>query len=601
MKNRSETSSIYHNAAAMIIALLAVWRMPTALGLSADSLDMTAHAAGLAMAAGFFWLLRRAFACRNTRMMRCAAIVGFLFALFTVVGEPLRQTSALSLSWVSVLSGLMDTAIYTVMAGATLLFLYEGCERLAHRAPKEKESLFSRLLGNGFLVFALLLAGWIPVWQAFYPGTFAPDSVTQFNEYMYEEFSPHHPLLHTLLLGGCMEFAMDRDMEGYATSGVAFYSLVQMVLMAAMLAYACHWLRKRGAPLWARLCVTLLFMLFPFYSLWSFCAQKDVLFGGLTLIFLIQLADLWRDGFAALRSPLRIVAFVFTAVLMMLMRNNGIYALCLVLPFVIVLARNARVRMTLLMLGCIAVYLLTNALLIRALDAQEGDSEVEMLSIPLQQLARTAAEDPDAFTEEERQYMGMLYPYGFEEFYSPYISDPIKWSMDSEVLEMPRLLSIWARVGLSHPRIYLEAFLIQNLPYFLPGSEMQYRFDLGVRQASDLFEIESDSRLPGLKACYEEYDRTLELFGLPGIHLLSDTAFFVWLCLGAFGLAVYRRQRKWMAALGFLLAIWITCLLGPIAIMRYMLGFFYGMPVILAAMLAYDTREQEAGMKEEMS
>ena len=27
---------------------------------------------------------------------------------------------------------------------------------------------------------------------------------------------------------------------------------------------------------------------------------------------------------------------------------------------------------------------------------------------------------------------------------------------------------------------------------------------------------------------------------------------------------------------------WITCLLGPVAIMRYLLGFFYTMPVVLA-------------------
>lgn len=584
MKNEN---ALRRDAAALIVALLAVWRLPAALGLSAGSTEVASHAASLAIAAGFFWLLRHAFACRDGRMMRCAGVVGLLFALFLVVGEPLRQTGELpALTWGVALMGLLDTAVYTVVAGATLLCIYQGCERLVRRAPAEKESLFSRISGNGFVVFALLLACWIPVWLAFYPGTFAADSITQLSEYMYEEFSPHHPLLHTLLLGGLMQLGMDNDLEGYAMTGVAVYCLVQMVLMAAMLAYACHWLRKRGAPLWARVCVTLLFMLFPFYSLWSFCCQKDVLFGGLVLLFLLQLADVWREGFAGLKSPLRILFFVVTAVLMMLMRNNGIYALCLLLPLAIPLANGARGRMTLLLVGCMAVYLLANGCLIRALDAEEGDTGVEMLSIPLQQLARAVSEDSQALPEDAREYMEELYPYGFTEYYSPYVADPVKWSMDSDVLEIPKLLSIWARVGIGHPQAYLEAFLIQNLPYFLPGSVMQYNFDLGVRQPSDLFEIETHSYLPQLKACYESYDRTLTLFGLPGVRLLSDTAFFVWLCLGAFGLAVYRRQRQWMAALGFLLAIWLTCLLGPIAIMRYLLGFFYGMPVILAAMLA---------------
>ena len=48
------------------------------------------------------------------------------------------------------------------------------------------------------------------------------------------------------------------------------------------------------------------------------------------------------------------------------------------------------------------------------------------------------------------------------------------------------------------------------------------------------------------------------------------------------GLAVYRRDRRLMTALSFLLALWITCLLGPVAIIRYLLGFFYAVPVLLA-------------------
>ena len=70
--------------------------------------------------------------------------------------------------------------------------------------------------------------------------------------------------------------------------------------------------------------------------------------------------------------------------------------------------------------------------------------------------------------------------------------------------------------------------------------------------------------------------------GLPGCA--ADTAFTSWACLA--GLAHYRRQRHWMVAFALLLGVWVTCLLGPVALMRYMLGFFYAMPLLLAAMLA---------------
>ena len=59
----------------------------------------------------------------------------------------------------------------------------------------------------------------------------------------------------------------------------------------------------------------------------------------------------------------------------------------------------------------------------------------------------------------------------------------------------------------------------------------------------------------------------------------------MWLCLLGFVYAVYRREYGCMAAFGFLIAIWITCLLGPVAIMRYMLGLFYAVPLLLAYLL----------------
>jgi hypothetical protein len=179
--------------------------------------------------------------------------------------------------------------------------------------------------------------------------------------------------------------------------------------------------------------------------------------------------------------------------------------------------------------------------------------------------------------------------YGFNpgDVYAPQIADPVKWAADGDAVDgnLSRLFSLYVRLGLKHPETYLEAFFAQNIPYYLPGSDMLYRFDLGVIQM-DMFPIATRSYFPSLRSVYEAYDQTLTFWRIPGVRLLSDTAFFVWLCVAALGFAVYQRQRQWIAGLAYLLAIWITCLLGPVALIRYMLGFFYGVPVILAAMSA---------------
>ena len=454
--------------------------------------------------------------------------------------------------------------------------------RLAAQSPK-KEGLFGRITGSWLFVFLFLLLCWVPVWLAFWPGHFPADSITQFYSYYNEDHSSHHPLLHTLLLGFCMTAGIDASPEGYATSGLALYCGIQLVLVAGCVAYGISWLKRRGAPVWSRLLATLGFGLSPFFAPWTFYSQKDVLFGVLVLVFCLQLADLYQFRCTVWRC----LGFVLVAVLMMLFRNNGIYALVLLLPFAVWWMRGKRLPVVILLAVSAALYLAANAGLMTALNAESG-SKVEILSTPLQQMARTLQKDPAAAELDTEDVLGTLYgDVNLPDCYDERISDPVKWPVDYDLLDenLPALLSLWARMLPAHLDTYIEAFLVQNLPYVLPGSQMYTTFDFTVEQP-EWFPIETTSYLPKLRSLYETYDQTFTFAGIPGTGLLSDPAVQVWLCIIGFAFAAYRRERGLMTAFAFLLAIFVTCLLGPVAIMRYMLGLFYTVPVLLCRLLA---------------
>ncbi|MBE5800758.1 MAG: hypothetical protein E7319_00530 [Clostridiales bacterium] len=514
----------------------------------------------------------------DRRLLCLAIILGLFFSILTVTGGELRTHGEFqAFSWMNAVMLLVWMLVY----GAALYLLFSLANLQANRSPK-KESLLGRITGNGFLVFLLLLFCWVPVWLAFWPGHFSADSLTQFYSYYNEDHSTHHPLIHTLVLGACLMLGIDLSPEGYATNGLALYCGIQMVVVAGCVAYACWWMKRRGVPVWARLIVTLLFALNPFYAPWTFYSQKDVIFGVLVMVFCLQLVDLWRFGM----KPLRLISFVLIAVLMMLFRNNGIYALALLIPFVLWWAKGKRIGMTALLAGCMALYIAVNSLMVNVLDAEKG-SNVEILSVPLQQIARTLKVDPDAVAVDTEGVIETLYwDVNPADAYHEMISDPVKWPVDYELLDenIPGLLSLWFRMGAGHLKPYAEAFLIQNQPYLLPYSEMLYHFDFSVNQI-EWFPIEQTSFLPQLRAAYETYDQSLRFLNIPGTHLFADAAFYVWLCIAGFGYACYRQKRGLMMALGFLLAIWITCLLGPVAIMRYMLGLFYTVPVLIACLL----------------
>jgi hypothetical protein len=574
-------------AASTLIALLAVWRLPDVARVPENIALLWLLRAGLF--AALATLMAFAFALRDKRLAKVSYPMGFAYACFTVLGKQMNEQRALPQSGVSgALILALSIAVYTMVFGAIVLLLYRAALRYARwkqeRPAKVKEPLISRLVGNGFFAFALVLACWIPVWLAFYPGTFRYDADTQFFMYVDSAMSTHHPLLHTLLLGWLLD--LGNELESL-TLGVALYCGLQMLLMSGILGYACAWLRRRGAPLGLRIAVLVLFALLPLYSLWAISVTKDVLFGGFVLLLCLQMADLWRDGVNWFRSPFRLFFFFLTAVLMALLRNNGVYAILFALPFAVIIAKNLRLRTAALLLVCIGGYLISNQLLIRAVDA-EGGSYVEMLSIPLQQTMRAATHG--TITDEERAKLEELfwqYEYSWDDLYTPMSADNVKWNLDEDVFsdDLGGYLSLWWQVGLRNPRLYLEAFLEQNLPYFYPGAKMNYNIVLGVLPV-DMYELEQQSKLPQLQPAYEAYDETLRVFNLPGSELLADNAFMVWLTLWMLGLSIYRKQRGVTIAAVFLLAIWVTCLLGPIAAMRYMLGLFYTVPVFFALAFA---------------
>jgi len=573
----------------LLLALLTAWRLPVAFGLSSETKAFSGNAFRVVLAAALYYLYRKAFSCKDVKLNRIAYAIGLFFSLCTLIGGQMERVGAFAtFSWAGLLHQFLLLLLFGVAYGAVLVLIYRRALSLQQKIRKTngpaREPLWSRLSGNWLILSLFFIACWIPVWLAFWPGIFLYDAVIQFFTYLDNVHSTHHPLLHTLLLGASILFGIDHDLDGAATSGLAIYCGIQMVLLAMMLAYACWWLRKKNAPLAARLGVTFMFALFPFYAIWPFNAQKDILFGGLVLMFLLELADLWMDPKKILRSPLRILKFIAIATLMMLMRHNGIYALCLLLPFAIWWAKPVRLRVAALLAGCAAAYFLAYGALIWVTEA-EVVSQIEKLSIPLQQIARTLKENPDELDNDVDGVIDVLYGFNPGDAYVPEIADPVKWSATADEIDdnLPALLSLWARLGVKYPLTYLEAFFAQNTPYYYPGSDMLFRFDLRFVQI-DMFPIDFTPLNPALRPYYEAYDRDLSFLGLPGVHLLSDTAFFVWLCIAALGYAIYQRQRQWMVGLTFLLAIWVTNLLGPVPLIRYMLGFFYGMPVLLAVM-----------------
>lgn len=535
---------------------------------------------------GGYFLFKHAFKNKDKRLAVISYVLGFVFSAFMIIGMPLRTNAHYPVLdiW-GYLLVILRFGTYGIAFGAIILIAYKWMlNYISLQKTPLKETKLSKISGNFFVLLIFFIICWLPIWIAFYPGSFTADSVTQFFEYYYNEFSTHHPIVHTLFLGYCMNLGIDTSAEGLPSVGLAIYSCVQLFLMSLIFAYALSWLRKQKAPLVPRLLLTVFFGIFPFFPLWNFSAQKDILFSALIMLFVILLLDIWKDKGKGFVPVFKMISAVFIAVVMMLLRNNGIYALCVALPFMIILFKGARIRIATVVCSSILLTILTSNFLTNYFMA-EVPCKIELLSVPLQQISRTLKDNKEAINLDTDGVIDTLYDINPGDIYHPQISDPVKWAAHySEVDEnLVPLFKLWIKMGISYPKSYLEAFVVQNLPYFVPGSPMLYNFDLEVKTL-ELYPVENFNFMPTVKEAYSSYGKTLNFMGLPFVSLLSDTAFYVWLSLFLFGFAIYIKQQQVMAVLCFLFAIWLSCLAGPVAIIRYMLAFFYVVPVLFVFM-----------------
>ena len=189
----------------------------------------------------------------------------------------------------------LDTVFLTVAAASCIapVMRYKSLREL----PDEKiRPLWQVWTFYGSVIFLC----WLPVFLAYYPSVFAYDAEGQLYQVIAGDYSTHHPLLHTLFMGAFFRLG---GAAGSYSLGMAVHSVVQMFLMAASFG-------------WAVLSVS---------------TTKDVLFSALVLLYTVMLCRMVCGRGTGNREA---SACVILSTLLLLFRNNAVYAFLVSVPLV---------------------------------------------------------------------------------------------------------------------------------------------------------------------------------------------------------------------------------------------------------------------------
>lgn len=533
-------------------------------------------------------------------MLNPCLIFGLCFMGAMSAGTQLDAIGAVDFSdgW-SYGAVLMAAMIAAPLLGRVLVGLSEYSTRNDRKcsAPERKRTLL--------LTWAVLFFAYIPTFLASFPGFFTYDAEWTVYVVTTEKYNAHMPMVYVILLGWLIRLVF--SITHSYNAGIAIYTLGQMLVLSACFAYMLSFLRSIGVKRWICNLGTAFLALSPTVSMFVCCSTKEGFFAGGVILMVTLLLDLARDEERFWQSGHRKACFIGAALLILFFRKDGVFGLTVFLFFFAVTHRKSWRKWIVSVLSIFLVYVVTTQGLMMAFHFKKGPLG-EMFCVPIQQLARTYMEAKDDFSEEDMETLYNLIPEVILKEYNPKLADDVKINFleDNFKAEPGKYISLWFRMGIAHPDIYMNSFLANTYGYWYPNTYPDgYRGKfLGDRvyEDSSYFAFITENPgvrrhlLPVLERFYEKISLEIYQQKVPVISMLFSLGFWHWIYLfTALYLLVrgYRRQAFAMMPMGLM---YLIVLLGPIVLVRYVLYLFFGVPLVLALLLDAETlvgREKE--------
>ena len=429
----------------------------------------------------------------------------FVFLLCLGLGNELRFYDQLLPGFGSFVRRFAVPVLATPMTGCLVSYVF------AYLPACKKESSLQIPFAAYFLLFAI---SYTLVMLAFYPGVICYDFEHEYAQYTSGVYQAAHPVFHTLFLGGI--YHLGKAIFGSLTAGAALYSTVQLLLLAAAYAYACTFIQRRIHRPLVMLLLSFCFAFLPFHGVMAISTAKDPLFTALCVLLCLWLWEIAEDPCAFLADKRRILRMGICCLLMSFLRHNGVFAFIPGCLSIIVLCKDKRIRAVAVCSVIIASAVLLPKGLERLMHAQKTPSS-EMMSVPCQQLLRTAARAD--IPQEERSEIGAWFSQAMHR-YNPHCADAAKggnFDFARYQADPGAYWSMYLRYAKSQPRVYIEAFLENCAALWNPddtshtealaGEEYDHVYLItDYYYEEGRFDLHPDSKLPSLRKII--YDST---------------------------------------------------------------------------------------------
>lgn len=523
-----------------------------------------------------------------------------LFSLFLVFGNSYMLIN----SWNIVFGSYIMFTISIIAFISYYYLLYNLFILLDSFLIKEKKLKIKNQTINKYLklleekpfltTLITILIFWSVYIIAFYPTIMAKDPSFQILQFFnipnkYDTYvnllnsnvhlTNHHPIIHTLLLGGCIKLGRFFGSDNF---GLFIYSMIQVLALSTTCAYSIKLLKTSKVNKYLLFILVLIYSLVPMFPLYAMTPVKDTLYTTFIMLYIMWIIN-YLKNYKSKKLPLKeIIYIVILMLLIALFRNNGFYVVVLSFIFVIFFSRKNMLITSLILVLFSSTYLFYNNYLLSHYNITQGSIR-EVLSIPFQQTARLLKEDD--ISDKDRNIINKVLPVKvIKKKYDPTKADFVKnnYNKNATKLDLNNYFKVWFKYLLKKPNVYIEATINNTYGYFYPNDIKWYVYTNHFFKVIDTNGIVNYhyNKLSILRSILSSYG--IAFIFIPVLGLISNIGINTWLLLIISAYLIDKKEKKYLIALIPLYLSLLVCVASPVdSYFRYAMPYIFIMPFLI--------------------
>lgn len=540
-------------------------------------------------------------------------ILSALFSFFTALGEILViLDSGFAPSWVITFAicWLGQFFLMELVVGS-LLVVFRKNYFIVNMKNVSSDRKITKVFAVCFLV---LIAIWGIGWIRVYPGSMSRDSIQIANMALGNiDLLAAVPIVYVYPIR--LVWNIGKTLFGTDNAGLGLCTFVQLTGMAVIVAYSISRLYANSIKKW--ICVlTLLYFAFMPYNVYMVTTiWKDVPFAASMLLFMVLLVDFYlgKREENRIKEYSRLFFFILAGMGVCLMRNNGLFAFILFVPFGLFLfyKKNKKVFISLMLIfvltrivqGPVYDKIMTahaekrteqKAEEIEKAAVEDSQKEKKVKNatdsynasaiyiITAQQLANVAADRNDLSAEDYERLNKVINVEKVRANYaekSDYCRRCIDITLPLIRYKVPEAeyLKTWVYFGMKYPINYILGWRGQTIGYWYPDIQNWTTIDAIIENDIGIYKVPVLDQAATDKIVHMENSyKKIPVYGM-----LWSIGFMVWLNLFFAGVTYIKKGIKGAMLYIMHIGVWLTLLVAtPIyAEFRYAYSLFLCMPL----------------------